>query len=61
MESPSSFGNVLKKLQQRKQWEQKSTEKFNNAKCKRCGGNIVANGVSTVTHICLKCVNASLE
>lgn len=57
MANQKSFSEVLSELKKRKEWEDRSINKFNNKVCKKCRNKIIDGGVSKISGICVHCVN----
>ncbi len=57
MVNQKSFSKILSELKERKKWEARSNEAFNNKTCKKCGNKIIDGGVSKISGICAHCVN----
>ena len=56
MANQKSFDILCKELVDRKKFEMESLNRLNEQKCKKCGGNLVKNGISVINGICSECV-----
>lgn len=60
MVRPKPYGDILKELKDKFEWQKKNEEKFSSEKCKKCNCNIMAIGKSSITGVCRICVNLAL-
>lgn len=56
-----SFETVLGDLRKRKQWESRSEQRFNEAKCSICKRKLSEVGRSHLVGVCSMCVNSVLN
>ena len=61
MANQKSFSKILGELKERKKFEAKYNDVFNNRLCKKCSNKIIDGGVSKIPGICAHCINELLN
>jgi ribosomal protein S27E len=55
-----SFNEILSEIKDKKKQEKEINLKFEDLKCKKCGGHIKAIGLSNIPGLCIICASLAL-